>query len=956
MSLITPANPFICTEVDVAFDADLTAPSESWDWTTMGDYTAEGRTRPRLLNQTIEIQNGRRDESRLADPSTVDIGLGNGDLALTPRNPSSPYHPGLKRGTPLQVVVQAGLPHLLLTGLAGSRARTANHASLNVAADLSFALELLSPVRVPPFGVTYELVSKYVVTGNQRSWLLALNSAGELVFFWSPDGTSAPSKLSSLSLACPEAGAFTIGGWFDVNNGAGGNTLTWYTNRGTVEDLRADLSGSVFGDPDTDSGTTSFFSSTAPIDIGDNEGVSSFTPYPGRLNRFQLRAGDLSTGTIVANLDCTTLTPGATGVTDSAGRTWSFSGAGITNRRPRFCGRVDKVTAEWEVVDEDNPLSPTIAYAHVSASGMLERLTQGDSIGSALARAVSAPVNRSAVIAAWMFEGGRDSENIAQSVSGAAPMSIRGEFTFGGDSSYNSVEQQLTIGSGDNAYMSAPIPEIPQVVGVNWQITRFIRINDPAVSPATTQLMAVDSNGRVATWRVTINDTQLAISGLDIDGVGVVLATLAADTRWFDTEAQIVLEVTDDGADVDWAVHVVPVPLGVVFSTSGTFTGNTGIPTKFRNSCTGPPSGISLGPLIVTTDRAVGWLAPADTAFVGEPAPQRVFRLCQERGLPVAVDGPYGTDWDAAIAAGAQAMGPQLPGQILDLLDECAEADLGIVGEQRGGLGLTYRSGASRRNQAVRLTLERARRQVIEPFEEVDDDQRFTNDVTTSRPEGSSYRIEDPAIAAGTEERYDKTYDVNVASDLQLPAQAGWRYHLGTWDEPRFPQVATDVAKTADLVEDILGFGVGDRFEVPDPPPGCPPVDQLADGITEELERFQWRVALNGHPARPWDTAIVDDGDFGRVDTAGSETAAQFIAGTSTSMSVTTTLGPVWVTSASEFPFDINVAGVRLRVTAITGASSPQTFTITQTPVNGVTKTIPAGSPVELWQGAVIAL
>jgi hypothetical protein len=62
------------------------------------------------------------------------------------------------------------------------------------------------------------------------------------------------------------------------------------------------------------------------------------------------------------------------------------------------------------------------------------------------------------------------------------------------------------------------------------------------------------------------------------------------------------------------------------------------------------------------------------------------------------------------------------------------------------------------------------------------------------------------------------------------------------------------------------------------------------------------------------------------------------------------------VTAAGEFPFDIEVEGVRLRVTAISGASSPQTFTVTQAPVNGVTKTIPAGTAVRLWQGAVISL
>lgn len=956
-SLITPAHPFIRTEVDLAFSPDLNQPPESWTWTTMGDYQDGEHTRPRLRDQTITIANGRRDESALADPSTVEILLGNGDLALTPRNPSSPYWPGIVQGTPVQVLVQAGLPHLLTTGLVGSRARTPHNAALNVT-DLAFALELLSPVRVPPFGVTYELTGKYVVAGNQRSWQLFLFHDGRLFFRWSANGSTTTDKSTVLALPCPEAGPYTIGGWFDVDNGASGNTFTWYLKRGDVDDLRADLAGSQFGDPIIDSGTTSVFNSTAPLDLGDVEGNTSLTqfPYPGRINRLQIRNGNLSTGTVVADLDCTTLTPGATGTTDAAGRVWAFSGATLTDRRPRFTGRVDKVTAEWELLDEDNPLQPTIAYATVSASGILERLAQGDAIGSALARALAAPVNQDAVKAAWTFEDESGATAAAQLVSGAAPMRIRGEYTFGGDNSYPAVAQQLTIGSGETAYMSAPVPQIPQVVGVNWQFTRFFKMETPAVAPATTQLMAVDTNGRVATWRIAINDGAVAVSGLDIDGAGVVLDTITFDSRMIgDTETMVVLEVTDDGADVDWAVTIVPIDFGFTFSTSGTFTGNTGVPLAFRNNCVGPPDGIALGPLVFSVDRAIGWLAPADSAFRGEPAAQRAFRLCRELGIPIAVDGPYGFDWDEAILQGAQIMGPQRPGKLLDLLDECANVDHGTLGEQRGTLGLTFRSGVSLRNQPTRLTLERARRQLIDPFQEVDDDQRLVNDITVSRPDGSSYRMVDPAIEAGTVERYDRTVDANVVDDLRLPDQAGWRYHLGTWREPRFPEIHTDVAKTADAVEDVLAFGLGDRLEVPDPPTGCPPVDQLADGLVEELERFQWRFGIAAHPAKPWDTAIVADDTFSRPDSEGSELAAPFVAGTGTSMSVAVTLGDLWTTDATDFPLRVVIEGVELEVTNITGASSPQTFTVTQATLNDVTKTIPAGSAVRLLRGAVVA-
>jgi hypothetical protein len=74
------------------------------------------------------------------------------------------------------------------------------------------------------------------------------------------------------------------------------------------------------------------------------------------------------------------------------------------------------------------------------------------------------------------------------------------------------------------------------------------------------------------------------------------------------------------------------------------------------------------------------------------------------------------------------------------------------------------------------------------------------------------------------------------------------------------------------------------------------------------------------------------------------------------SLSVATASGfPLWTTTASDFPFDINVAGMRLTVTNITGASSPQTMSVTPA-VNGVQKTLTAGADVRLWFAPILSL
>ncbi len=65
-----------------------------------------------------------------------------------------------------------------------------------------------------------------------------------------------------------------------------------------------------------------------------------------------------------------------------------------------------------------------------------------------------------------------------------------------------------------------------------------------------------------------------------------------------------------------------------------------------------------------------------------------------------------------------------------------------------------------------------------------------------------------------------------------------------------------------------------------------------------------------------------------------------------TSFTVAIASGHLWTTSAAQFPFDIIVGGERMTVTAISGASSPQTFTVTRS-VNGVQKSHLAGVAVK---------
>lgn len=90
------------------------------------------------------------------------------------------------------------------------------------------------------------------------------------------------------------------------------------------------------------------------------------------------------------------------------------------------------------------------------------------------------------------------------------------------------------------------------------------------------------------------------------------------------------------------------------------------------------------------------------------------------------------------------------------------------------------------------------------------------------------------------------------------------------------------------------------------------------------------------------------------ADTDGSELAAAVDAD-DTALSVAVTAGPLWPTTGGVLPVDVDLGGERVTVTAISGASSPQTFTVVRS-VNGVVLPHAAGTALTLSRRAIAAL
>ncbi len=266
------------------------------------------------------------------------------------------------------------------------------------------------------------------------------------------------------------------------------------------------------------------------------------------------------------------------------------------------------------------------------------------------------------------------------------------------------------------------------------------------------------------------------------------------------------------------------------------------------------------------------------------------------------------------------------------------------------------------------MTLDVSTGQVDDPFGPVDDDQRNRNLVVANRKNGSSATFTDATGPLGTAAIgvYDSSVTLNTSTDGVLLDYASWMVHQGTIEGLRYPNLNLDLCAVPALIDGWASARLNSRFDIANisskatgHSPGTVPV--LDEGYTETLDPYAWAVAANCSPFQPWRIFLIaaetgDVGEFaGRLDTDGS-TLTSSLTNSATSFSVTTTgTNRPWTTRADDLPFDIVVDGERMTVTAISSATSPQTFTATRS-VNGVVKSHLANAAVSLWQPLVLSL
>lgn len=274
------------------------------------------------------------------------------------------------------------------------------------------------------------------------------------------------------------------------------------------------------------------------------------------------------------------------------------------------------------------------------------------------------------------------------------------------------------------------------------------------------------------------------------------------------------------------------------------------------------------------------------------------------------------------------------------------------------------------------LSVDYAAGHIFPPFRPVDDDATLVNSVRATRRDGGEFSFEKTTGPLSTAEPpegvgvYASSTTLDVYTDAQLGSQASWRVWLGTVDDYRYPQVRLNLVANPELIDAVSSRDTGSNLQILNPPPWLPPenIDLMIEGYTETINTHRWDIEFAASEGRSWIVGEVlgeEDGEpsppgenqSNRADTAGCRVVGSVPIG-ATSITVQTTRGPRWITTAEfpdEFPFDIRVGGEVMRVTDITGTSNNQQFTVLRG-MGSVELAHSNNTQVSLYQPAIIAL
>lgn len=912
-------------------------------WT---DYTSRIRG-----EAGISITNrGAQDQSSANNISAAqcDFTINNRDGLFSNRNPSSALYGKFPINTKVRHSVPASDNYVRLgwPSRDGTLA-TADKASLDITGDIDIRVELTPDTWRPSGG--YALAGKG--GAGTLAWAFYVTSSGSLVLVWTTDGVTS-FGMGTTAVISADAGRLAVRATLDVNVAGVNRTAAFYTSDSLTGIWT--LLGST-----TTAGITSIFANGADLEVGAiDTGGSIFagqTGTFGKIHGFELYNG--ISGTLVARMDPKTQTLGSTSWSDglTSPNTWTLSGnARVTSDRVRFVGAMRRLPTRWDATGRD-------VFLPVSAQGPIDALTRNNTIRSAIYRRF---IQYPGSYAYWPMEAANgatspDFTGTANYSSSLNDISFSGSTPAGLAGSSGA----MTLNSSASfAYMGMASP--PASTGT----ANFVFYFKLAALPASSaKLITLGSNGTAIGWTIEVSNVGFTFSAYDNTG-----SVIATGSTTFGTGASplnqwigMQLLLTTEGANVRWQTLWHAVGTTIFYSTTPggvTYAGSTGRFQSVRFSATESANfaQAQIAHAMIGNDT---WLlntsefAGASKGYDGEAAGTRIQRLAAEEALSVDF---YGDPADTYL------MGPQTPDKVINLFQSAAAVDGGLLAEARDDYRLTYTTRVWL-GLVASITVPYDSSLLSQTPEVIDDDRYVVNDASISRPDGSTRRsvvTEGPNSTAAPPDGvgpYPTTSTVAAYNDDQLQMVAARTTFIGTWDEPRIPQLTIEMQRseiTTSHAREILALDIDRPITISDWPSFMPPNDitMLVIGYTELIGHQLWTLSFNTTPRGPYVYVRLNSPEETfRLDTEDSTLDAG-INSSVTSLVIRTAQSPFplkWVDSvnyASEFPVFITIAGEEMVLTACTvgaasGGSWLQTATVTR---SGTPKAHLAGEAIHL--------
>ena len=586
----------------------------------------------------------------------------------------------------------------------------------------------------------------------------------------------------------------------------------------------------------------------------------------------------------------------------------------------------------------------------IQCAGIMRRLQQGAVLKSPLYRAILGKNNPTPPVAFWPLEDGTDATQGASGLASGSPIAVRsGSISFGADTSISGVARGPTV---TNGVLSAPLTGFGST-GFSFEFSS-LAIGD-AGGTLGAQVTVYLQGGTLE--RVMVKppyDTSLNQAVLLNSKSPGLFATLASTLPNIPNPTvahHYRVELQQSGSDITGTFYVDGVgypasALGVTLGTPYAVAVNAPYSTitLADDHITGSVVALAVYNATTITDHS-----GAVSGYAGELATTRIRRLAVEENVPMVCTSGL-----------SPAMGAQTEDTFINLLRECEAVDMGVLYETNWGLG--YQSTNDRTDQPVALALSKTSRHLAVEPEPADDDQRLRNKWTVSRTNGGSATAQLTTGNLGTSSvgTYDDSATLNVYLDSQLADEAGWKLHLGTVDEDRWPSLSLRFHGTPTLIPSWVALPYGSRITLSSPPSQMAPdtVNAILEGWTERWDTRSWVAELATSPYAPYrvGTLANDTGDTAEtllILTPDTLTLATAVDTTATSWSVNSS--PVWTTNSEMFPRRIMWEGEELSLTACSGASAPQTWTVTRS-VNGVVKSHAAGTTGRIIYPGVLGL